>query len=119
MIGIDFVEVDRIKTDDRFLSKIAHDDEIEYIKSGSKSLQSQRVAALWATKEAVMKALDLGRDSGVTFKDIKLCHQSSGKPFVELFGVAKEKLDGDFKGKRIEISLSHSQTAAIAVAIIV
>lgn len=120
MIGIDFVEIDRVKLDQRFWNKIAYAEEIEYIKNNqNKEVQLQKVASLWAVKEAVMKALELGQDSGVVFKDIKLCHEKSGKPYVELYGVAKEQFGKLFKNKKIEISLSHSKTCAVAIAIVV
>lgn len=119
MIGIDLVEVARLKNDDKFLSRIADAQEIAYIKkSASLDLQRQRIAALWAVKEAVMKALGLGEKSGVSFKDIKLCHHDSGKPYVELSGVAEQEFNISFYGKTIDVSLSHTQSYATAVAVI-
>lgn len=119
MIGIDITEVSRIRYSDRFLQKIAYQDEIDYImKESQPEVQIQKIAALWSVKEAVMKALGLGQDSGVVFKDIKLCHEKSGKPFVELFGVAKEAF-AKYPRKKLEVSLSHTKTCAVAVALIV
>lgn len=120
MLGIDLVEVSRLKLDDKFMVRIAHDDEIAYIKKGkSESLQRERLASLWAVKEAVMKALSLGENSGVSFKDIKLCHEKSGKPYVELFGVALQEMHASFYDKRIEVSISHTENYATAIAMIV
>ena len=120
MLGIDLVQVSRLKLDDKFIGRIAHDDEIAYIKKGkSESLQRQRLAALWAVKEAVMKALSLGEGSGVSFKDIKLCHQPNGKPYVELFGVALQEMHATHYGKQIEVSISHTAEYATAIAMIV
>ena len=119
MIGIDIIELDRVDTSDAFLNKIAHDEEIAYIKKTfCEQVQHERIASLFCVKEAVMKALGLGKNSGVVFKDIKLCHEESGKPYVELFGVAHNRFLTDFYGKKIEISISHSKTIATAIAII-
>ena len=119
MVGIDVIEIDRVDTSDKFLEKIAYADEIEYIKKSScQELQKQRIASLWCVKEAVMKALGLGKDSGVVFKDIKLCHEKSGKPYVELYGKAKEAFAKVGENSKIEVSTSHSKTIATAIAII-
>lgn len=121
MVGIDIEEVERFSiSDEELLERIAHKEEIEYIlKSKCISLQNQRFASLWALKEAVMKALGLGKASGVSYKDIKLCHEESGKPYVELFGVAKREFDINHYGKKVEVSLSHTKSYATAIALIV
>lgn len=118
MVGIDILDLERLDFSDKFMAKIAFDEEIEYIKkSPCESLQKQRLGALFCVKEAVMKALELGKNSGVSFHDIKLCHNDNGKPFVQLFGRAKEKFDS-YIGKVIEVSLSHTPNYATAIAII-
>ncbi len=119
MVGIDIIELDRVDTSDSFLNKIADKEEIDYIKkSFCKQVQHEKIASLFCVKEAVMKALGLGKKSGVTFKEIKLCHEENGKPFVQLFGVAKEKFDQDFQDKNIAVSISHSKTIATAICFI-
>lgn len=119
MIGIDIIEIARVKEDDEFLKKIACEAEIERIKkSPCQSLRLQRIGAVFCVKEAVIKALDLG-GSEVSLKDIELSHYDSGKPYVILHGEAKEKFDKYFADKRIEISLSHTPSTAIAVAMII
>ena len=40
-----------------------------------------------------MKALGLGKNSGVSFKDIQILHDESGKPYVVLHGKAKEQME--------------------------
>lgn len=119
MVGIDIIDIERVDTSDEFLEKIANESEIEYVKkSFCESLRHQRTGALFCVKEAVMKALEMGKGSGVVFKDIELSHEESGKPVVILHGKAKEKFESDFAGKKIEISLSHTPLNAIAMAII-
>lgn len=120
MVGIDIVEVERVDTSDAFLNRIAHEKEIEYIKKSScENLRHQRTAALFCVKEAVMKALEMGANSGVVFKDIELVHKDNGKPEVVLYGKAKERHDKLFKNMKIEVSLSHTSKMAIAVAILI
>lgn len=119
MIGIDLEEVERLDLSEEFMAKVADKEEIQYIlKSKCVDLQCQRLASLWAVKEAVMKALGLGGASKVSFHDIKLCHEENGKPYVELSGVAKREFDVSYYGRKIEISLSHTRHYATAIAII-
>ena len=120
MIGIDILDLERLDTSENFIKKIAFEEEVDYIKkSPCLSLQKQRLGALFCVKEAVMKALEMGENSGVGFKDIKLCHEENGKPFVELFGKAKEKFEKEFSLKKIEVSLSHTPNYATAICIII
>ncbi len=116
MIGIDIVEVERV--DDKLLKKIAHPSEINYVEKAAASNRKQKIAALWAVKEAVMKALGLGKESGVSFLDITLLHETSGRPYVELSGVAKQEMQINHYGKKIEVSISHEKDYAVAIAII-
>lgn len=119
MVGIDIIEVERVDTSEAFVKRIAHQKEIDYInKSGCENLRHQRIAALFCVKEAVMKALEMGKNSGVVFKDIELTHNEFGKPEIILHGKAKEKYENVFAGKKIEVSLSHTPTMATAIAIL-
>lgn len=119
MVGIDIIEVKRIDFSDEFMNKIAYESEIEYIKkSPCESLCRQRLASLFCVKEAVMKALEMGKGSGVVFKDIEMKHYNTGKPYVTLYGKAIEKYNECFKGMSIEISLSHTEEYATAIAVL-
>ena len=119
MVGIDIIDIERVDKSEEFLKKIANEKEIEYVqKSFCESLRHQRTAALFCVKEAVMKALEMGKNSGVVFKDIEISHEDSGKPIVILHGKALEKYQQSFIDKRIEISLSHTPIMAIAIAIL-
>lgn len=119
MIGIDIDKPERFEGDEQLLNRIAFEEEIQHVnKAKCTSLRSQRIASLFSVKEAVMKALGLGKDSGVSFKDIKMLHDESGKPYVVLYGRAKEQMEEKFKDKNIEISLSHTPEIVVAVAVI-
>ncbi len=120
MIGIDIDEVERFDQGDEFLNRIAFPEEIEHInKAKCQSLRQQRIASLFSVKEAVMKALGLGKSSGVSFKDIMLCHDENGKPYVKLLGIAKSKFEKLYSKKQIEVSLSHTPKTVVAVAVII
>ncbi len=115
MIGFDLQEVERIKNPEKLLEKIALESEIAYIK-GYKCNFSMRVASLWAVKEAVFKALGL-REGEISYKEIELCHQPSGAPFVVLHGKAKAHFEkSGFKS--IEVSISHQPKVVGACCIV-
>ena len=113
-VGIDFQETKRIKNEDKLLEKIALPGEIEYIQKFTRS-QKEKVASLWAVKEAVFKALDT-KAGQISFKEIELCHKDSGAPYLKLFGKAKKRFDS--LGKEIEVSLSHQKSGVVAIVII-
>lgn len=114
-IGIDIVEVERIRKaceKRNFLEKIFTKEEIKSLTKNKFFYQS--LAARFAAKEAVVKALGTGIGT-VRWKDIEILKDAKGKPIVNLYGKAKEKFYE--KGfKCIEISLSHTKDYACAVA---
>lgn len=84
--GVDIVKISRIKdilnkNSQSFYKKIFNKEEIEYIKG--KSYNPRTVAGLFASKEAVSKALGTGIGK-VKWKDIKVLHDSNGKPYIRL-----------------------------------
>ena len=116
-VGIDIVEVDRIKLSDKFLEKIAGEEEIAYIRTyKTEHSQKESCAGLWAVKEAVFKLLGLGRESGVAFKNVVLCHEENARPYVKLNGLALETFEA-LGLKEIEVSISHTENYAAAVAV--
>ena len=115
MIGFDLQKVDRIENGDKLLHKIALESEIEYIQKFAKN-QKEKIATLWAVKEATFKALDIS-SGGISFKEIELCHKESGAPFVKLHGKAQERFES-LNVKNIEISISHQEDIVGAVVLI-
>ena len=111
MIGLDLEHISRIKNEEKLLEKIATFKEKSYIQ-GFKN-KKEKVATLWAVKEATFKALDI-KAGEISYKEIELCHHENGKPFLICHGKAKE-----FLGERkIEVSLSHTKDIVGAVVII-
>ena len=113
-VGIDFQETKRIKNEDKLLEKIALPEEVAYIQKFARS-KKERVASLWAVKEATFKALDT-KAGEISFKEIELSHKDSGAPYLKLFGKAKKRFET--LGKQIEVSISHQKSGVVAIVII-
>src|SRR5512136_2648665 len=94
-IGIDIIEIDRIKDSvdrfgDTFLNKVFTQTEINY--SLSKANKYQHLAARFAAKEAIAKALSFKGDKGFHWKDIEIFNKPNGMPSVTLFNSLKQIL---------------------------
>ena len=108
MIGFDLQEVARVfGVEEALLKKIALPAEVEYIQK-FKSDFTLKVAALWAVKEAVFKALDVS-EGEISYKEIELCHKESGRPFIKLSGKAQARFE-ELGAKAIDISISHQKS---------
>ena len=117
-IGIDIIEIERIqrsieKYNERFLNKVFTKTEIEY--SLSKKNKYQHLAARFAAKEAIAKALKTGWSKDFRWKDIDIYNEKSGLPRVNLRGKLQDFLGSD---KSLKISMSHSENYVACVAII-
>lgn len=117
-IGIDIIEIDRIKDSvdkhgDRFLNKIYTNSELKYCLS--KNSKYQHLAARFAAKEAVYKALTTGWHEIATWQDIEILNETNGMPVVTLKGKLKSFLSAD---KSLKISISHSRDYVTCVAIV-
>jgi holo-[acyl-carrier protein] synthase len=119
-VGIDIVEVDRIRSalerfGGRFQNRIFRDEEIAYCRSHRHA--ETHFAARFAAKEAVSKALGTGIGQALGWLDMEVCRKTSGEPFLMLHGGAHALLESR-AGKNIFLSLSHTQSHAVAVAVI-
>ena len=116
-IGCDIIEIERIKkalTKENFAQKFFTEREILYCKA-RKVQSASSFAARFAAKEAVVKALGTGFREG-EFKEIEILNDELGKPYVKLYGSYKNLAEA--RGvKKIHLSLSHSQTNAMAYSI--
>jgi len=98
-----------------FVARNFTSSEIEYCNSQPAPRAS--FAARWAGKEAVFKSLNVpSKGAGAAMQDIEILpNAETGAPEVTLHGDAKKAADG--KGiRQVLISLSHSETVAIAFA---
>ena len=112
-VGVDIIEIDRIEKaaldwKDSFLRRIYTEAELE--SSGNKP---SSLAARFAAKEAVMKALGTGA-KGLNWKDIEVISNSDGAPFIRLHGRAYNKAK-EIGMSAFSVSMSHSKRYAIAV----
>ncbi|MCB9079751.1 MAG: holo-ACP synthase [Anaerolineaceae bacterium] len=112
VIGVDIIETNRIaqtinRFGDHFLERIFTPDEIDYCNGRVPSL-----AARWAAKEAVAKALGTGIGD-VGWRDIEIVNDARQYPSVELHGPARELADRRGITSFI-ISLSHTRDYAVA-----
>lgn len=117
-IGIDIIEIDRIKESaenygDRFLNKIYTQKELDYCLN--KKYKYQHLAARFAAKEAVYKALTTGWNKEVSWQNIEISNEPNGMPIVTLKGNLKKFLN---KGINLKISMSHSRDYVACMAII-
>ena len=109
-IGVDILEISRIEDalerfGQSFLERIFTAKEIALYKDKLPSL-----AARFAAKEAVIKALDA---PGLNPREIEITSTASGKPLTTLFGKARHKSD-ELGINVLNVSLSHSREYAVA-----
>lgn len=115
-VGTDIIEVERVKYSienfgDKFLNRIFTKNEIEYCNKNSDT-KYQSLAARFAAKEAVYKAISEYVDGSLIWKNIEVKNTKSGRPIVILHG------DENTKISNIDISLSHIKNAAIATVVV-
>lgn len=113
-IGTDIIEIDRIK---KTIEKQSFIDRI-FTKAEQKlyhGTNPQTLAGNFAAKEAVAKALGTGF-SGCSPIEIEVLRYGNGKPYVNLYGNAKELLNN--WGGSVFISISHNKDTAVAFAVI-
>lgn len=113
--GVDIIEVARIEQAlarhaDRFLSRMFTPGEIAYCGDGDQ--RARRLAARFAAKEAVLKALGLGLRE-VKWTDAEVIHDTLGKPSIRLSGRLAE-IAREQGVTALHISLSHCKEYAVA-----
>jgi len=119
-IGTDITECDRIarmiqRHPETFIPRVFTDAEIAYCSRGKRQSE-EHYTGRWAAKEAILKALGTGWSSGITWRDIEILNEPSGKPNVHLTGAAAKIADE--KGiTEIQISISHCISHAVAFAV--
>jgi holo-[acyl-carrier protein] synthase len=120
-LGSDIIDVERIRgvlerQGDRFLERVFTDEERTYCFS--MKYPHTHLAARFAAKEAVSKAFTTGIGAELGWKSISVYHGSRHEPLVRL----DEKglmLLRHVGGTNVLLTLSHTETAAMAVAAVV
>jgi len=112
-IGTDLIEVSRIKKayeKEAFRNKVYTEQEQKLIAGNA-----QRAAGNFAVKEAVVKAFGTGFGA-ISAIDIEVLREESGKPYVVLYGPAKEQAE---KEQIFKIHVSISNTKEYATSYVV
>jgi len=114
-VGVDIVELARFECilrrhGTRFLQRVYTEAELAYCRHNV-----SRLAARWAAKEAISKALGTGW-RGIRWRELEVIREPSGRPGVGLHGLAKDIAEG-CGISHWALSLSHSSESAIAFVI--
>jgi holo-[acyl-carrier protein] synthase len=115
-IGIDMIEVGRIEKalskNSSFKTRMFSQDEINYCDSVASAIQSY--AARFAAKEAFMKALGTGWADEISWSEIEIIREESGRPIIRLSGRTREIVENVGITKSF-VSLTHLKEYAAAV----
>lgn len=118
-VGVDIIEVARIRRaverfGERFLQRILHPAEVAYCRSFKDP--APHLAARFAAKEAVSKALGTGIGAALSWQDMEVTHHPSGQPHLILHDAGLTLIEAR-GGGQIHLSLSHTLDHAAAVAV--
>ena len=118
--GTDLVNINRIKkimsNNKNFKNRIYSSLEIKICEKRKEKYNCY--AKRFAAKEAFSKALGTGISNGINFNEIIVLNKKSGKPYINLIGTTKKKIEQIFKKKKTKISLSLSDEKYYAVAFV-
>jgi holo-[acyl-carrier protein] synthase len=111
-VGIDLLSIERVRGvlerhRERFLRRVYTPEEAAYCRG-----RVNELAARFAAKEAVMKALGTGI-RGVGWREIEVLPDRRGKPLVYLYGRAKARAD-KIGLRAVDVSLTHEGGFAVA-----
>ncbi len=112
IVGVDLVEIERIegaiaRHGDRFAERVFTQAERDHCAGRAEAL-----AARWAAKEAVAKALGTGVGH-VGWREIEVWCDDRGKPHLRLHGAAQQ-LAETLGVTELAVSLAHESEHAIA-----
>jgi holo-[acyl-carrier protein] synthase len=114
-VGIDAIEIARVRRvlqrhPERFLRRVYTPEEVSFCRG-----RVAELAARFAAKEAVMKALGTGA-RGLAWREIEILPNSRGKPIVYLHGLAAKRA-ATIGLRGVDVSLTHSRELAIAAVV--
>ncbi len=120
-VGTDIVEISRIrrlteKHGQRFLDRVYTSAELDEAERRQAN-RWEHLAGLFASKEAVLKAMGTGRAQGARFVDVEVISLPSGAPTVRLTGKNGERLNAAGGGE-VLVSITHDAGLAVAFALI-
>jgi holo-[acyl-carrier protein] synthase len=120
-LGVDIVEIARVRRlvesrGERAMARLFTDGERAY--ATYRVDPARHLAARIAAKEAAFKALsgnDLAR--GIGWREIEVFARDDGGPLLRLHGRA-ERRAAELEVRRVLVTISHSDTAAVAVVVL-
>ena len=118
-VGTDIIQVNRLKKSLKkkfFLSRIFSDEEI--IKCKKTKINSNCFAKRFAAKEAFSKALGTGISKGISFNEIIVLNEKSGKPYIKLINKTKKIVEKRLKKNKYKVYLSIADEKNYAVAFV-
>ena len=120
-IGVDIVDIARIREiyerqGERFIARVFTEVEQEYCLR--MKFPHKHLAARFAAKEAVSKAFSTGIGDFLNWTSISVVSGSRGEPSIVLDEKGEQLLE-NVGGAAVAISLSHTESTAIAFATIV
>lgn len=114
-VGIDIEKIERFQVmlNEKKREKIFTKREIEYFNKFQFKLD--HMAGGFCAKEAVSKALKTGLYTKIFPLDIEILHDKNGVPYVN---TQNENLSNLLRGRKIDISISHTSDTATAICIV-
>lgn len=112
-VGTDIESIGRFRKLNRtdnssFLNKIFTKNELDYCFS--KEMHASCLAARYAGKEAIVKALSSMGKTSLDYKALEIFNNEKGVPIATIN-------DADFRKVQVHLSLSHCEDKAIAFAV--
>ncbi|MGG1662787.1 holo-ACP synthase [Brevibacillus sp. NRS-1366] len=121
-IGVDIVEIERISTlikrQKSAISRFLTGEEQLLLQGKAEARQAEMVAGRFAAKEAGAKALGTGIGKAISFLDMEIVPTELGKPEMKIKDEVYIRLGLDPACVRVHLSISHSQTYAIAQVVV-
>ncbi len=107
-IGIDVVDINRFK---QSLERTP-DLETKLFTETERTKSIQSLAARFAAKEALVKALNA--ENGILWHEAEVVNLEGGKPAFNLYGAVADAVDG----ARVHLSISHDAGLATVIVIV-
>lgn len=119
-LGLDLCAIERIEAaiakNDGFLERYYTAEERAYLQARGKAA-GQSAAAMFAAKEAFLKALGVGLSGGVAMADVGVIHDDKGCPAYALAEKARKRMEQS-GAHAARLSLTHDAGVAAAVCIL-
>jgi holo-[acyl-carrier protein] synthase len=99
---------------DLFINRVFTSGEVDYCRRRRRAIQ--HFSSHWAAKEAVLQALGLRWQRGMSWQDIEIRLASGSRPVVRARGMIREMVE-QLRVSELVVSLAHCHTHAVAHAL--